>query len=443
MYPDVLNAITGYRSYVVDVLQVALSVSPPVVPAGQACDAVVILQNTINLEVDAILKVVPPERDLVGNPGQMQAKMERPLRIGLRPGEVGVAWLPVLIGRQTTPANEYSLHLEIYVEFKGREVTVLRNADSQVFNLDEFDEERRAMVSELQRLNYTFEAVSKPAGLRATLTGASKTLLAVPFEVRPPDGKEIPLGDLKSRYTTLWSEPDRNLANRMVDEAQPQLSEVLVRFNRNTCYFPLLLQVQYAADQARYRLWAGEAVMIAKLLTLVLEMGTPQPLPGQTHVDVPRWIMRLVRMFRDEPDQLKRLSTEKLIRQVLFADLLFDAAAYGYRILRVVARDSAGDSFGSSQSVGRLVAILSGAGSSLNFVNAYVPLAMAGLALCPRLSMPNEDLAESVQLFKRAFEKRSAEKTPENEVFFKITDDLIRRALGALNKTPPLSSAFQ
>src|SRR5260221_13190091 len=86
-YPDILGTITDGRRLNLDVLQVAVAVRPLAVNAGQPFEAIVLLQNAADTNVDAVLRLAVPDVDLAGQKGRFSTKLVKPIRVGLRPGE--------------------------------------------------------------------------------------------------------------------------------------------------------------------------------------------------------------------------------------------------------------------------------------------------------------------------------------------------------------------
>src|SRR5215213_5643798 len=120
VYPDILGAITNGKRLNINVLQVAGATRPPAINAGSPFEAVVLLQNAAATDIDAVIQLILPETDLAGQRGRFSTKMTRPVRIGLRPGEVGFTTLPVMITHQAMPGKDYMFRLEIQVEQKER-----------------------------------------------------------------------------------------------------------------------------------------------------------------------------------------------------------------------------------------------------------------------------------------------------------------------------------
>jgi hypothetical protein len=433
-YPDVLGRITGGTRFALESLQVAFGLSVETVSAGSPFEGVVVLQNTVNSDIDAVLRLVVPERDLGGQQDRFRTAMTRPLRIGLRAGEVGVLYWPIETHAQTAPGHQYSLQLDISVEHKARDVRPIRDSHGGVpFDIQEFDGERLHHVEQLQHVHFSAEAnlIKSTGTLRLPLTGTpQKVSLVTRFAVLPA-GTGTLLADSKARYVTLWTESDRGNADRLVGDAKAQLGPLMHALSRRTVYFPLLKALQPHFEASGYKLWAGECVLIAKLIALVVEMGIPKPMPGESQKDMPRWVTRLARMSLKEADTLRNASTDDLVTRYLLHELIYDAAIYGFKILRVVLAEPLVSPDKTGEYAHQLADAITTHCEEIDLFMAYVPLVLAGLAISQRIQMPGEDLQETVLLFRRAFERRREEETNGNAAVFAVTRMLMDRALTA------------
>jgi hypothetical protein len=446
VYPDVLGTITGDKRYLLDVLQLAVGVRPYAVPAGMPFEALVILQNTVQSDIDVLMRLSVPAQDAEGRPTHIANAAERSLRVGMHAGEVGVLQVPLQTGLLTPHGEQHHLYLEVSVENKGLDLQTVRHEQGgDQFDVHELDDERQRMIEYLQTAYYSVETLSNRLTgklvtgslRRATFTGllTPKVTLAVPFVVKAPGTS--PLGKTphaKPHYRPLWTEADRDNADRLIGQATPQLDPLLASLTRTAVFFPLLRHLQACFEKASYKLWAGEAVFAAKLLTLTLERGLPQPLPGDTTVHSPRWVTRLARLMVRDASTLQGATTEQLVTQLLFPELVYDAVIYGFKVLGMLTREPL---IASAGKVGNyalnLAAALTSTREPIDLYLAYVPLVLGGLSINHRLTMQKEDPHETIMLFKRAFERRGVERDAHNEVIFRLTPELMARAIGALS----------
>ncbi len=415
--PNVLGAITGGKLLNLDLLQIAVGTRPPSVHAGAPFDALVVLQNASNIDMDAVIRLFVPEMDLSGFSGRISTKLVRPVRIGLRPGEVGCANMPVLTTVQATPGQDYKLQLEIQVEHKQRGAVRIRDEQGgPPLDFDTLSEERQRDIHTLQGPNYAIEPVGKVTHDKATLEAS--------FEILPPAISALPQ-DLRPAYITLWTLADSPDDTALVEKAQPVVAAILPRLTPASVFFPLLKATQPHFEAGRFRLWAGEAVAIAKLMAFVLAQGvTPA---GEAEPAYPRWYTRLCRAVVQNPHAADSL--EQLVAEQLYLDLAYDAVMVGFNLLADVASEQFGSQDEMVAYANQLVTALSGKGNSLDVVQVYLPLVLAGLLVNTRVTLPREQTRETVSLLANARDKRAAQQNGDNKFVFDLLDDLIERAL--------------
>jgi len=193
-YPNVLGAITDGKLLNLDLLQIAVGTRPVSVHAGAQFDALVILQNASSIDMDAVIRLLVPEMDLAGHSGRISTKLVRPVRIGLRPGEVGCANMPVLTTVQTTPGSGYKLQLEIHVEQKQRGAVRIRDEQGgPALDFAPLSEERQRDIRTMQGLNYATATVGKVASDKATLLATFEVLPSA-ISILPHDLKPLHCG---------------------------------------------------------------------------------------------------------------------------------------------------------------------------------------------------------------------------------------------------------
>jgi hypothetical protein len=418
-YPDVLGHLSQSRADL-EWLHAALAARPGEVNAGKAFEVVVLLQNMLGGEVDAVLRLQLPERDLAGKAGRFSTPLNKVIRIGLRPGEVGFAALPAIVGHQAAP-GKYQIQVEITAESKAKAANRVRAVEGgAAFHPEHLTTERQALLKALKGLNFAAENVAKgrPVPHKAFI-GAALTVL--PATIVPPPG------ELRPNYTSLWTTEDILDPAAMEASRKAILDRVVRAFKREVIFFPLLKATQRHFDQRGYRLWAGECVMIAKLLTLILEMGAPVTVAGHDEPVFPRWHTHLVHLLASHPRLSNPDHLPDLIEQ-LYGEMLYDAALFGFDTLGTVTNESFGTEEEITDYAEGLVRAITGNTGPLDIMKAWLPLALGGLAINSRIAMPREDLLETVELFVRARGRRGAEMDAGSEILFQIADDLIERA---------------
>src|SRR5690606_38192041 len=96
--------------------------------------------------------------------------------------------------------------------------------------------------------------------------------LIAAFDLIAPTGPSLGL-NLAPEWESLWTMRDHMDAQVVIEKAGALAQQVLPNLNRNRVFMPLMKTVQARYARAGYPLSAGEALYIAKLLTLVLENG--------------------------------------------------------------------------------------------------------------------------------------------------------------------------
>ena len=418
VYPDILGAITDGRRLNVDVLQLAAAARPMTTNAGKPFDALLILQNAANVDVDAVIRLIPPETDLAGQRGHFSSKQTAPIRIGLRPGEVGCANLPIMSTVQAAPGDQYTLKIELQVEQKQRNPSRVRDASGgTLLHIDDLPEDRQQGILDLQGLDYALSVTGKPSG--------NKVIIPVNFAIMPPVITGLP-PEVKTGYTALWTAADYPDPEALAAKVKPITSAILPNLRRNVVFFPLLKATQAYFEGAQYRLWAGEAVAITKLLTLVLELGTSQ-IDVNEGASYPHWFIKLCRVLILNPQAGSQV--EHLLNDLLYFDLVRDAVVFGFAMIANVTNQEFGYPDELNAYAGVVVSALSTKREPLDFMHVYLPLVMAGLISNSRVTMPNEQVRDTANLIAVAQEKRASEANSDNKYVFDMADDLLKRAL--------------
>ncbi len=417
-YPNVVSAITEGKALTLDVLQLAVATRPPAISAGKPFDAIVLLQNAANIDVDAVIRLLLPESDLAGKSGRFTTKLTRPIRIGLRPAEVGCTNMPIISHPQTAPGNGYKLQVEIQVEQKQRGAGRVRDQNGGVtLDWGTLSEQRQADLKAMQGLNYSITTAGK--------VSSNKAILTATFEILPATIAELPQ-ELKPAYITLWTIADSPDDEMLAEKVAPLVAVVLPQLNRTNVFIPLLKATQPWFEKAGFRLWAGEATAISKILTMILEMGVPKS-DGTTPVAYPRWYSKLLRVLVQNQNAVSNIP--QLVADSLYLDLVYDAAIYGFSMLNTVTNEAFGTAEEMAVYADGLVASLAGKGTPLDLTHVYLPLVLAGLVANTRVTMPMEQVRDTLGLIESAREKRTSQQDSDNQFVFAMLDDLIQRAL--------------
>ncbi len=414
--PDVLGAITGGKRVDLGLVQCALAVRPKQAPAGQPMEAILLVQSSTNADIDVRVRFELPEKDRKGKPGRFLAKAER-LVVGLRPAEVGFVAMPFSTVPLTAPARGYRLSLWITIKKLSRKAPQIREpGGGGYFNPLDLPRDKRELFDSLLKLEFTAKQ------------GDHKNQLVARFDILPPSGL-APRVDLSPRWESLWTLHNMMDDEALVAEASDVVAPVLARLKRGTVFFPLLRAVQSRFNEkGGYMLQAGEAVHIAKLLTLTMEIGPDLAKEGAIK-GYPRWYVRLCQLALESPDLLK--NTEYLVSELLFLDLIYDATMLGFEIIATITGEDLGTQEERSKYAEEIVEALRGRGG-LDFTHVYLPLTLAGLASTGRLVMIRESVPDTVLLFEKAYRARRSEINEANAEVYELAGNMLKRVLAML-----------
>ncbi|MBN1287946.1 MAG: hypothetical protein JXB47_21285 [Anaerolineae bacterium] len=433
----------------VGTVQCALAVNPRKTPAGQNFEALLLVQNTLDCDVDVGVRLLLPPQDRAGNKGTFFTKTDKIL-LGLEPAEVGAVILP-LASLPTTATSakkgfvlrslaeapdddsaDYQIGVELRVKRKGRG-DVVRHADNPApFDPSGTDMNEKLLkrLAHLKTLAYTAEE--------------KRGCLVAGFAVTAPTGPSLGL-DLRPGWESLWTKRDHIDETMVVREMEAEALALLPHLRRETVFKPLLQQVQTSFRNAGYPLQTGEAVFATKLLVMVLEQGSSLG-PG---MPTPRWYVRLCRLLYTKDPSVR--NRERLVARLLWRDLLNDAVILGFNMVSIIAHQPL-DVFLSNVTGRRvkqteaeplvsgyaqqLVKALShpepAAEPLLTFTDAYVPLVLGGVVANTRITMPGESALDSMHLFKRCRDQRMGEVDAANKHVFEMVDVLVERGFDQL-----------
>ena len=417
-YPDILGMLSGGPFLNLDVIQCAMTFRPQQTPAGRLCDVVVVMQNAADSDVDVTVTLDLPGRDLAGGKGRFSAKTSR-LLIGLRPAEVGVMTLPMLVSPTAQPGAGYVAGLNLDIKRIGKKWQRVRAlTGGGEFDLLALPKEVQQQLAALRDLSYSSES------------GGKKNRIQAGFDVLPPALSSLAaLKDQKANWVSLWTMQDYLDDRAILEKTWSIAQTATIHLKRDIVFMPLLRATQERFKASQYPLLPPEAIFITKLLTLILETDVPMPAANTPLSKLPRWFMRLARVLFQEPGLASQ--HEALATQLVYDDLLHDAVVQGFSMVSTVT----GEQFGSPDETERYASGLVDTlhdQQPVDLARVYLPLVMAGLICASRVTMPREQVRDTVFMLSKALEKRRAEKIPENAFVFDITSQLIDRSLDTL-----------
>lgn len=432
-YPDILGTITGGSRYNVGPVQLALATNPRVVRAGRPFEVILLVQNAADVDVDITATLNLPAQDTRRQKGRFVAKRSR-IVVGLRPAEVGFVKLPVTCLPDTAPHDRYKLSMETGVKALGKASRVRAADGGGDFDPDHLDEQRRPFYEGLRRLDFS---TARPFGLRESLE--------LTFGVLP--GTPGKLADFKPGWVSLWLMSDLRDEQPLVQRyGTAMLERVLPALNRDHVLTPLLHITEKAFAGADYPLKPLEALFITKLLTRLLEMAAPREnvfdfmagdiynvsltlrkaLAGEIDdPQFPHWFDAALRLVAR---QTNLLETPTALLGPLYLDILRDASAYAFTLIKTATGESMGTDEEMSGFTDMLIERLR-ARNGLDFTHIYMPLILGGIILNDRIIQEGEDIAESLRGMSDIIAARDDEIDESNELIVDLVRLLVNRSL--------------
>ncbi len=412
-YPDILGAITGGTRLNLDVIQCALAMRPHQIPAGHFAELILLLQNASDIDVDVTVSPILPDHDTDKRKGTFSAKNNR-LLVGLRPAEVGYVVLPITTSPKTAVGSAYiaGISMDIKRMNKQHPQRIREAGGGGVFVLQDLPEKNRQAMLELRSLHFSIEPMGKKNHIQTT------------FDMLPP--AVAGLKELKANWVSLWTMQDYADEYTIAHKVWGPAQNIIKKLTRENAFMPLLKATQTKFQACGYPLNPPEAIFITKMLTLLLEMGIVEPDPLNPQPVWPHWFTRLCRLLVQEPALENQL--DPLLSHLLYADLAYDAIMYAFTMLSTVLKEN----FGTEDEIGRYADDIIDAlekSRPLDFARTYFPLVLGGLIVNARVTMPREQIRETVFILSKATDNRKKEWNEDNAFIFTMCEKLIERAL--------------
>jgi len=432
-YPDILGYITGGARYNAGVAQVALAVRPRVVRAGRPFEAILLIQNASDAEVDVTAVLQIPQQDAKKKPNRFIARSTR-LVVGLRPAEVGYVVLPVNCLPDTAISDGYKIGMSIEVKAVGKPGRIRASDGGGTVTLEYLTDKTLTQMDALKKLTYSTS--------RRGLMGA---VLEAPFNVLSAQiGQMV---DLKAEWVSLWRMSDYRDDRLLMEQYGRVIAEqVLPRLKREALYPPLLERTQRQFAESGYALEAAEAHYITKLLVLLLEMAAPEEdtydylgddfynvsllfkrgLPeGGEALTLPSWCKGMLKAIEGNAHAAERPAD--VLAGDGYDELLRDAIHHG---LHMVAR-ATGEDMGSEQDIHeyaeRLIGRIRSGKPTLTFDDVYLPLVLGGIIVYDRVILANEKVGEQLTELSRVIKSRYAEIDGDAAIVYRMVEQVLDR----------------
>lgn len=433
-YPDILGFITGGARYNLNVAQVALAVRPRNVRAGRPFEAILLVQNASDVDVDVTAVLQLPEQDAKKQKGKFIAKSAR-LVVGLRPAEVGYVSLPVACLPDTAISDQYKLAISVEVKPLDKKAKRVRLPEGGgAVKLEYLSEEVVTRLDEMKKLSFS-----------TTRRGMMGAVLEVPFNVLSAQlGQMV---DFKPGWVSLWKMSDHRDDSLMFERYRELLeTKVLLKLKREFLYEPLFNTTESRFTAAGYDIHPAETHYITKLLVTILELARAD----ETAIDylggeqfnvrllldkgltagpagLPGWCRALLKAIDSDPSAADEPASA--LATSCYDDLLRDAIAHGFHMVGIMT----GEELGSEQDMQdygeRLVSSIIKPGKPLVFTDIYLPLVMGGVIYYDRSITTDEQVGEALRAIHDQLIERRAEMTEDNGLVFNMADQIVDRAM--------------
>jgi hypothetical protein len=459
-YPDILSYITDGQQMLVSVIQAALALRPESVPAGRPFEAIVMLQNTtdVNVEVTAVVQLPPV--DAAKAKGRFVAQNERQM-VTLLPAEVGYLVLPLYAYPDTAPAQNYKLGIELRAvpTAQPRRIRQINtNGVTNEINLDYYfylTEEMINRMTQLRELHFSAGHKGIMSGASALLgktrflgkTGMIGSSLEATFSVTSAQmGK---LTNFKPGWVSLWALGNSSDARPLFERHKDVLIEqVLPLLTRETLFKPFYAATQARIKQQSYEVQQLELLFIAKLLTSVVEAGIKPPqvydYEGQdlyhvagllsrgypadgSPIPLPFWCRSLLSLIGTDPQVMTNPAA--VLAGPLYEDVLRDAIAHGIMMMYAVTGQELGTRDDAFTYTEFLIELLRKPNRPLTFSDVYLPLVIGGILVANDVVMTGEEPLWSFQKLHETILMRQAERSEDNDLVFQLTEQSIAWAL--------------
>jgi hypothetical protein len=388
-YPDLLGYITGGDRVNVGVVQAAAGLRSPVFPAGNAFEAVVLLQNNSDVNVDVSVGLQLPEQDAARKTERFFIHKDK-LNLTLQPAEVGYLMIPMLCLPDTAQGN-YHIGVSINASAHGKPRPVRYPSPSTEVNLDYyffFSEETLYQLGLLRTIAFS-------TGYRGLIGG----MIDMPFQVTPGTGGKFT--KLKPRWISLWSLGSHSDARPLLERHRTTfLKDVLPRLNRQTLYTPLFKATQHHLEKAGVPAEAIESHFIVETLLSVIEMAASKSpwlnYPGSefyyvrqifergwsmdgSPVPLPNWCRGLLALLG--LNEAITQYPERAIAGPLYSALVRDGIEHGFQVLRPITASVLGEPGEIRLYSDYFIQLLDRRRAGLTFTELYIPLVLAGVVV--------------------------------------------------------------
>ncbi|PWH14546.1 MAG: hypothetical protein DDG58_12640 [Ardenticatenia bacterium] len=381
-YPDIIcEYIEAAQRYESDGVQIVPSLEPAEIPIDGYAMLILLLQSAIDVPTEVVVRPEPPVAGrLRGTPLLEIGDAE--LRVRLESAQVGALYVPVKVA---TGAREGQYELQLHVTVKAE------RAARRIRPPQKPDGFRDELLDDLVGLD-----LGRVLGVRYTTTPTRK--IALPFAIARRAEPPQPPPTSASKFETLWRVEDMDWqikAQREVTERRTYIADAMAT---EPLYAGLLIEGHERCARAGIQLRIGEAIALSKVLTFAARHFVDNDAIADGLL-VPIWEIALrLGVSTDDP--------RWVVRKIGFGHLTRLAVALSFGL---IAKAINAQPWGLEERRGLIQEISSrlDGGDSLPVELLYIPLLAASSIIAQQVSIPGENLRQSLELLKAAKQARA------------------------------------
>jgi hypothetical protein len=406
-YPDIVcEYIEARERYESDGVQIVPSLEPAQIPVGGYSVLIVLFQSALDVATEVVIK---PELPTVG---RLKAEplveiVEPELHVRLAPAQVGTLYVPV---KATAKAREgqYEMWLNVAVKTASRANRVRSPRRTGGFQSELLDDVVGLDVGRVLGVPYTVtptRRISVPFAVVGHAEGAQK----------PPS--------TSSKFESLWTIEDAQLQTNACNDLNARRAGILEGLAPEPVYTALFMEGQDRCSKSGSPLRVGEAIAFGKILTFCALhfLGSSSQQDGLL---VPMWELALKYDLPTE-DPLW------VLRHVGFGHLARLSVAVSFGLVARALNSQPWDVEERRALIQEIPDRLD-RGDSLPTELIYVPMLAASTTIASRITVPGEDVRQSLNLLRAAKTARAdvfsdPDLTQSSTVFDQLLDAALRQ----------------
>lgn len=380
IYPDVIGEyITAPERFEADGLQYIATFEPPALNMGGQTNLILFLQSIVDTQLSVNLQLSIPQVGTLRTHPVLETKKPE-IDFKLAPAEVGLLIVP-LTTTERAKAGTYSLGLEFKVD------SVRSNRVRQPSKSMPFPNE---LIDDLVGLNL----IGVMGARYSTKNGRRNRLDITISETPDPDG----LDSLAHTYRSLWTVDEFESMAR----AQQHINDFRVPIVEDLRPEPLFVAL-YSESQQRFAdaglpLRVGEAIAVGKILTYTVQYFLKNH-ELQNGLLCPIWRLAYAHDVANE-------GTLTILRSLGYEHIMRLSLAMCFGLMRQ-ASQKMNWGIDERRQVIDFVAESLEDGTALEPDFLYLPLLIGAASVMQTLTLPEEDVKQSVQLLVQARRARS------------------------------------